>query len=617
VSVAVVGLIGGLASRLWGNPEWSGFIWTAATIPVLAALLFEILHSLRRGEVGLDLVAALSMSFALAFGEALAAVVVALMYAGGQYLESYAEGRARRELTSLLNRVPRLALRHGTRGLEEVPVDAVEPGDRLVIRRGDVVPVDGVVAEGVAVLDDSALTGEPLPKRLRVGEPVLSGALNAAHAFDLAATARADQSTYAGIVRLVEEAHRSRAPITRLADRYAIWFLLLTLLVAGGAWLATGDPIRALSVLVVATPCPLILAVPVAIVSGISRAAKLGVLVKGGGALEMLARIRAIVVDKTGTLTYGAARYLCATLAPGWSEDEALRLAASLDQASRHVIAQALVAEARARGAMLATPARAVETPGEGLTGEVEGRAVAVGGYDFVLRHVGAGSDPLPPHRAPGAVAVAVAVDGRLVAVLVLADEVRAGTASLLEEFRRQGIERIVLATGDRLEVAHAVTAGLPIDAVHADLSPGEKSAVVRAEGRARPVMMIGDGVNDAPALAAADLGVAMGAKGAAASAEAADIVLLADRLDRILPAFLVAHRTRRIALQSVSVGLGLSFAGMVAAAFGHLTPVQGALVQEAIDVAVILNALRALQPAPRRGARDPGVRGTVLEAAM
>ena len=392
VAIAAFGLAGGIACRLLGFPEWSGTLWAAATVPVLAALLVEICNSLRRGEVGLDLVAALSMSFALAFGETLAAIVVALMYAGGQYLESYAEGRARRELTSLLHRVPRLAMRHGAAGLEEVAVDAVEPGDRLVIRRGDVVPVDGVVADGTAVLDLSALTGESLPERRSAGAEVLSGSVNAADAFDLVARARADESTYAGIVRLGEEAQRSLAPMKRLADRFAIWFLLVTLLIAGAAWLATGDPIRALSVLVVATPCPLILAVPVAIVSGISRAAAQGVLVKGGGALETLARIRAIVVDKTGTLTHGVARYVSSSLAPGWSEDEVLRLAASLDQVSRHVIAQALVAEAHARGLRLATPARTIDTPGEGVAGEVEGRTVVVGGYAFVLRHLAPGA---------------------------------------------------------------------------------------------------------------------------------------------------------------------------------------------------------------------------------
>ena len=308
VILPALGLLLGFGVRVVGSGQWSGTIWAAATVPVLGALLIEIVASLRRGDVGLDIVAALSMTGALVFGEHLAAVVVALMYAGGQYLESFAERRANREMTALLARVPRTALRYRDGRLEEVPLDAVAPEDRLLVRQGDVVPVDGVVAEGLAVLDQSALTGESVPVQKRAGEPVMSGVTNVGDAFDLSATHRAAESTYAGIVRLIEAAQRSKAPMARLADRFAMAFLALTVVLAGGAWLWSGDPIRALAVLVVATPCPLILAVPVAIVSGVSRAAKAGVLVKGGRALETLARVKALVIDKTGTLTHGQAR---------------------------------------------------------------------------------------------------------------------------------------------------------------------------------------------------------------------------------------------------------------------------------------------------------------------
>jgi heavy metal translocating P-type ATPase len=598
------GLVLGLAAHFSGWEHWAGPIWTAATVPVLVVLLIEILVSLRRGDVGLDIVAALSMLAALVFAEYLAAVVVAVMYSGGQYLESFAERRASREMTALLARVPRSTLRQRNGRLEEVALEAVEPGDRLVIRKGDVVPVDGAVVDGVAVLDQSALTGESMPVQQKVGDPVLSGSTNAGEAFHLAATRRAAESTYAGIVRLVAAAQRSRAPMSRLADRYAMVFLAATVALAGAAWAWTGDPIRAVAVLVVATPCPLILAVPVAIVSGLSRAAKQGILIKGGQALETLARVRSLVIDKTGTLTHGRARVVSIDVASGQSADELLRIAASLDQASKHMIAQAIVEEAQKKGLKLAVPGDVVETAGEGLEGRVEGHHVVVGGYRFVSERVlGVGHALWRADRPAGAAAVAVGIDGKFAGVLILADELRAGTQALLQCLRALGVERIVLATGDRHDVAELVARGLSIDALRSELTPDQKTLVVLSERKHGPVMMIGDGVNDAPALAAADLGVAMGAKGAAASAEAADVVLLVDQLDRILPAMEIARRSRFIALQSVYAGIGLSVAGMIAAALGFISPVQGAVLQELIDIAVILNALRSLRGQPQSGA--------------
>ena len=544
------------------------------------------------------------MLAALVFAEYLAAVVVAVMYSGGQYLESFAERRASREMTALLARVPRSTLRQRNGRLEEVALEAVEPGDRLVIRKGDVVPVDGAVVDGVAVLDQSALTGESMPVQQKVGDPVLSGSTNAGEAFHLAATRRAAESTYAGIVRLVAAAQRSRAPMSRLADRYAMVFLAATVALAGAAWAWTGDPIRAVAVLVVATPCPLILAVPVAIVSGLSRAAKQGILIKGGQALETLARVRSLVIDKTGTLTHGRARVVSIDVASGQSADELLRIAASLDQASKHMIAQAIVEEAQKKGLKLAVPGDVVETAGEGLEGRVEGHHVVVGGYRFVSERVlGVGLALWRADRPAGAAAVAVGIDGKFAGVLILADELRAGTRALLQSLRALGVERIVLATGDRHDVAELVARGLSIDALRSELTPDQKTLVVLSERKHGPVMMIGDGVNDAPALAAADLGVAMGAKGAAASAEAADVVLLVDQLDRILPAMEIARRSRFIALQSVYAGIGLSVAGMIAAALGFISPVQGAVLQELIDIAVILNALRSLRGQPQPGA--------------
>jgi heavy metal translocating P-type ATPase len=597
VVIPAIGLILGLAFYWFGHADWPPFIWAAFSVPVLIVLVFEIVTSLRHGEVGLDIVAALSMTAAIAFGQELAAVVVALMYAGGQNLESFAEGRARREMTALLNRVPRTAIRQRNGVLEEVSLESIVPGDRLLVRRGDIVSVDGEVAKGLAVLDQSALTGESLPVQQTTGDSVMSGSMNVGEAFDLVAARPAAESTYAGIVRLVESAQRSKAPMARLADRFALAFLAATVVLAGGAWLLTGDPVRAVAVLVVATPCPLILAVPVAIVAGLSRAAKQGVLIKGGKALEMLARVRSLVIDKTGTLTHGSARIVSIHALGEISADELLRLAASLDQASKHVIAQTIVAEARAQNLRLAVPTEVTEVPGEGIAGSIDGRRVFVGGVHFVeSRLPGYQASELGQFKAAGTAVVAVAIDGLVAGALVLADDLRAGTERLLQDLRRHGVERIVLATGDRREVAEAISAGLPIDSVRSELTPDQKVMVVLSERKSGPVMMAGDGVNDAPALAAADVGLAMGARGAAAAAEVADVVLLVDSLARLVTAIEIAQRSRIIALESVYAGIGLSVIGMIAAAFGYLTPVEGALLQEVIDVAVVLNALRALR---------------------
>ena len=602
LGLALGALVAGLALHFAGERSLAVIVWRIGTFPVLIALVVEIQSSLRRGEVGLDIVAVLSMSSALAFGETLAAAVVAVMYSGGTVLESFAEGRARREMSDLLGRVPRQATRHRDGGLEEVPLDAIGPGDRLLIRQGDVVPVDGTLTSELAFLDTSALTGESLPVRIAAGDEALSGATNAGEAFDMIATRVARDSTYAGIVRLVEAAQRSKAPMSRLADRWSLGFLAVTLVIAGAAWALTGDPIRAVAVLVVATPCPLILAVPVALVAGLSRAAQFGVLIKGAAPLEAMARVRTLILDKTGTLTEGRPKIVAIDTLGDFSADQVLRLGAALDQATKHPVAQALVAAAHERGLDLPVPQTVVEFPGEGLSGTVEGHAVVIGGTGFVARQAAGDYDGAAEEAAQlaGSVQVAVAVDGRPAGRVVMADPLRVEAGGMLAGLRAQGIARILLATGDRAAVAAQVAGGLGFDAIEAGMTPDRKVQLVLAERGRAPVMMVGDGVNDAPALAVADVGVAMGARGAAASAEAADAVLLVDRIDRLGPGIEIARRARGIALQSVVAGIGLSVLGMIVAAFGYLTPVEGAVLQEAIDVAVILNALRALRIAPQ-----------------
>ncbi|MBK9082616.1 MAG: cadmium-translocating P-type ATPase [Rhizobiales bacterium] len=577
-----------LGAALWtaGRADLAHWTWMAGVLPVLAALVVSIVRSLAKGDFGLDVIAGFAMAGALATGEALAGCVVALMLSGGQALESYAQRRARHEMTALLGRVPRAASVYVGGRLETRGIEAILPGDRLLIRAGEVLPVDGRLASAGAALDESALTGESLPVDYREGAELDSGATNAGEPFDLVALRPAAESTYAGVVRLVESARRSRAPMSRLADAYALGFLALTAALTALAWALTGDPRRALAVLVVATPCPLILAVPVAVVAGMSRCARRGVLVKSAAVLEALPQVRSLLIDKTGTLTTGRPRLVAVEPAPGVAEVDLVLFAASLAQGSQHPVSAALVDHARRDGLSLAAPTRVSEQAGVGVTGEVAGRLVALGRPD-----ADDGSEPPPP----GVLAVAVALDGRPAGRLLLADPVRPEAAQALARLRAEGLARIVLVSGDRADVAEHVGRELGLDAVVSEATPAEKLAAVADARRFGPVMMVGDGVNDAPALAAADVGIAIAARGAAAASEAADVILVADRIDRIGEAIAVARRTREIAVQSVVAGLGLSLAGMVAAAFGFLTPLAGALLQEAIDVAVVLNALRAL----------------------
>ena len=599
LALAVAGLAGGLLARLAGRPDWSDGFMLAGTVPILAAVLIDSIASLWRTELGLDLIALLSVGGAFALHEFVVAAVIGVMLSGGRALENYAEARAQREISALLSHVPRTARRYEDGQIVAVPLEAVQPGDRLLVANGEAIPVDGRVAGDAAVLDEAALTGEPLPVTRQTGEPLRSGSVNAGAPFEMLATANASASTFAGIVRLVKAAQEAKAPSVRLADRTAIVFTPLAMALAAAAWWWSGDPVRGLAVLVVATPCPLILGVPVAIVSGLSRCAGRGVLVKGGGVLERLARAQTLFLDKTGTLTRGRAQLADIQTAPDVPPDALLRLAASLEQVSRHVTAEAVVDAAHDRGLVLETPVDVEEAPGAGLTGRVGGRRVAVGSYAYVLGHA-----PAPPwaagflHRAAreAGTSAFVAADGEVLGALLLNDEIRADTPRALRLLRRAGIERIVMLTGDRRDVAETVGLVLGVDAVEAEQRPEDKLAAITGARTSGVVVMVGDGVNDAPALAAADVGVAMGARGSGATSEAADIVLLADRLDRLAEALAIARGARRIAIQTVAIGMGLSLLAMAAAAMGLLPPVAGALLQEAIDVAAIVNALRVLR---------------------
>ena len=595
-------LIGSLAWFL-GAKDVAAAAWASGAVVVLVPLIVTTARSLLEGDVGVDAIALVAIVWALALGEFLAAAIVALMMSGGTALERWAAGRARRELRLLVERAPRIAHRYVGDAVLEVAVDELVPGDLALVRAGEIVPADGVVDGREAVLDESALTGEALPVTIAAGGHVRSGTANAGDAFDLRVTTPAVESAYAAIVRLVQAAESDRARFTRLADRYAAYFLPFALAVACGAWLVSGDATRGLAVMVVATPCPLILAAPIAFVAGLSRAARAGIIVKGAAALERLGAVRTVLLDKTGTLTTGEPVIEEILPLGPFGPDALLRLAASVDQKSAHVLAESLVATAVGRDLLLGVPTEVEEAPGQGIIGTVDGHRVAVGSTRWLATR-GFSAKDLGPQltdmiHVHGRAEIAVGIDETLAGIIVMGDRLRAGSESIARELKDVGVTHVALVTGDRHDVAEAIAHATGIEHVYAEQSPEGKLAVVRAV-RSRPelrnVVMVGDGINDAPALALADVGIAIAGKGATISSETADVVITVDTIDRIALAISVGRRSLGIARQSVVYGLGLSAVAMAVAALGYLPPAWGALLQEGIDVAVILNALRALR---------------------
>jgi heavy metal translocating P-type ATPase len=613
LGTALLGLVAGGLLYVATAESAGRAAWAAATIVILVPTLIGVVRGLLRRETGVDIIAVMAMVGSLWLGEYLAGAIIAMMLTGGTSLERFAVAHARRELRALLRRAPRTAHRLSGADLVDVDVNEVALGDRLVVKPGEVVPADGILTSGGAVLDESALTGESRPVSLDAGAPVRSGGTNAGGPFELRVTAPAAESTYAGIIRLVRAAETSKARFVRLADRYALGFLVVTLVVAGIAWLASGNPTRALAVLVVATPCPLILAAPAAIIAGVSRAARHGIIVKGGGPLETLARVEVLLLDKTGTVTAARPQVVAVETFDSHATDDVVRHAASIEQVSIHPYAPAILAEARSRGLDLGFPDQVHEEMGTGISGVTDGRRVAVGQLKFVAP----GAPWTPALRSielrtavEGSASVFVSIDGALAGVLLLQDPVRPEAPRALRSLRAAGVRRIHMVTGDHPDIADLVGDALGVDRVFSERTPEEKVEVVRLVRSEGVTAMVGDGINDAPALALADIGIAMGARGATAASEAADVVLTADRIEGLVLATRIAQRTRRIAQQSVFVGMGLSLVAMGFAAAGTITPVAGALLQEGIDVLVILNALRALGGGGLAPRKRPEARG-------
>ncbi|WP_158867409.1 heavy metal translocating P-type ATPase [Leifsonia sp. AG29] len=585
-------LVGVVAALLALSGQLQAATWLAGGYSIAVALGYTVrmVRSIAAGAFGVDLLAIVAISATVLVGEVAASLIVVLMLSGGDALEDYAGRRARRELDALLQRDPRLAHRFDGDAVVDIPIGEVAVGDLLLVRPSEVVPVDGVLTSPAGTFDQSSITGESIPVEKTEGEAVLSGVVNGTEAVRLRATALAADSQYQQIVALVAAAARSKAKLVRLADRYAVPFTAFSLLLGAAAWFVSGDPVRFAEVLVLATPCPLLIAAPVAFIGGMSRAARSGIIVRGGGVFESLATAKTMVFDKTGTLTAGHPELRELRPSSGFDADELLTLAASAEQFSSHVLASSVIRAAEERELVLRPVDSAEERATDGVLARVGGHSVAVGKLSFVRSFA---PDAPREHIKSGELAVYVAVDRAYAGALIARDSPRTNAVETLRRLDALGLSDIELLTGDAEETAAGIASELGIDRFQAECLPADKVARV-ASIRERPVVMVGDGVNDAPVLASADVGVAMGAKGATAASESADVVLLVDDIGRVADAVSIARRTVTVALQSIWLGIAASVVLMIVAAFGFIPAIVGALLQEAVDLAAILAALRS-----------------------
>lgn len=597
---AFCGLLIGAVLWLVDLTEWAHWVWFSVMIGGGLPIVYRTARGMLKGEFATDIVAMLAIVTAVLLDQVFAGAVVVLMQSGGEAIEAFGLKRATSSLQSLLERAPRIANRKVDGRFEEVKVEKVKVGDVLLVRPGDFVPVDGIILTGEAEIDESALTGEPLSKNRKAGDRVLSGSINVDGSIEMRAERIGQESQYAKIVRLVKEAQEEKAPIQRLADKYAIFFTPLALIMAGLGFWITQEPWVILAVLVVATPCPLILATPLAVICGINRAADEGIIVKGGAPMEQVASAKAVLFDKTGTITFGTP-YVEKVIPFNDIEEKTLLLSAgAIEEHSSHSIAQAIVRHAKEKGEILPPAQKTIEIPGRGMEGEVEGQLYCIGSPHFLAAKIGneklqAAQHLLNPYYEQDKVLILVARDNELVGCLVLSDKIRPSVPALIERLRALGVQEVVMLTGDSRKNAEVIARQAGIGKFKAELLPEQKvECVHKITEQYDSVIMVGDGINDAPALATATVGIAMGKYGTAISAEAADIVLLVDDLSKVADSIEIGQRMLTVAKQSIFIGMGLSFVLMSIAAFGVIPPPLGAMLQEIIDVAVILNALRA-----------------------
>jgi heavy metal translocating P-type ATPase len=567
------------------------FVLFFGGVPLVIDLVVKAFH----GELGSDLLAGLSIVTSAVIGEYLAGSIVVLMLSGGTALEQYATRRASAVLGALAKRLPSIARRRSGSRTTEISLHEVQVGDELVIFPHEICPVDGVVIEGRGTMDESYLTGEPYLSSKTVGAAVLSGAVNGDSVLTILATRFPKDSRYARIMQVMQEAETNRPRLRRIADRLGAWYTVIAVAVALVGWIAGRDVTRFLAVLVIATPCPLLLAVPVAIIGAISVAASRGIIVKNPAMLERISRCRTMIFDKTGTLTYGKPALTDILCAPNVSVAQAIRMAASIEQYSRHPLANAVLRRAREDKIALAPALEISEKPGEGLTGRVEGSAVSITGRKQLQQKHPALVSDLPP--AASGMECILLINDRYGATFRFRDVPRAESRSFVRHLSpKHHVERLLLLSGDREAEVRYLGTAVGISEAMFGKTPEEKVAIVREEAGRAPTLFVGDGINDAPAMQAATVGIAFG-QNSDITAEAADAVVMESSLNKVDELIHIGRRMRRIALESAVGGMALSIIGMLIAAAGYVPPVMGALAQEVLDLAAVLNALRVALP--------------------
>lgn len=586
-AVLGVGIIALICEFGLDHAQWAQVVITVIGAVIALLMLLDMIKTLRSGSFGVDLLAITAVVATLAVGEYWAALIVLLMLTGGDALEDFAATKANADLKQLLDNTPTTAHRLVDGQLHDVSVDDVQVDDIVVVKPSELVPVDGVVTAGSSLVDEASLTGESKPVEKNVHDELMSGTVNGDAALTVCVTKRAADSQYQGIVRLVQESEARPAHFVRMADRYALPFTLVAYLIAGVAWAVTGNPLRFAEVLVVASPCPLILAAPVAMVSGMSRTSRAGIIVKSGTALEKLATAKTVAFDKTGTITQGVLAVDQILPTAGYTADQLLQLAASAEQQSTHILARSLV---KAAGKDLLPVADAEEVTAQGVQGTVSGQLVRVGKAAFA-----------ETDQQVDATSVFVNVAGQYAGVITFTDRTRPEAKQTITALHELGVEKTLMISGDSQAIADKVAAQVGLDEVYAEQLPADKIAVLdQTPKENRPVVMVGDGVNDAPSLAVADVGIAMGAHGATAASESADAVVLRDDLTKVACAVIISQDTMRIAKEAVWIGIGICTVLMLIASAGVIPVIIGALFQEVVDTITILYALRA-----RTGRRD------------
>lgn len=563
---------------------WAQILISIVGITLAVSMTIEMIKTLRSGKYGVDLLAIMAILSTLAVGQYWASLIILLMLVGGDTLEDYAANKAGSELKALLEHAPEKAhIIQADGSIKDTTLEEVQIGDQLIVKPGEQVPVDGVVTKGSGTFDESSLTGESKPVEKQIKSELMSGSINGNSAIEYKATKLASDSQYQKIIRLVRESQNQPAHFVRLADRYAVPFTIIALIISGIAWIVSGDPNRFAQVLVVASPCPLILAAPIALVSGMSRTSRNGIIVKSGTSIEKMALLKKIFFDKTGTITTGELSLSKVAPAPGFTKEQLLQYAASVEQQSNHVLAVSLLHDYQGQ---LLPLKNLEEKTAQGVQAQIQGKIVKAGKMDFVNPGYDVqSSDPT----------IFVSIDGQYAGKITLIDQIRPEAQQTISNLRKLNIQHLEMLTGDNQTTAQKISQHAGLTEYHANLLPEDKIKALQATPKAqRPMGMVGDGVNDAPALAIADVGIAMGAKGSTAASESADVVILKDDLSRLVRAIIISRETMTIAKQAVLIGIFICTALMLIAAFGIIPTIIGALLQEVIDTVSILWSLKA-----------------------